>query len=240
MEPMDPSRFEAPVEGGGPRPSPKPSPPGYGEEPHGPLINAPWAAAFIASVIVGGYAVQTHFALQQVADAMGFSPRMLAAGHFERLLTYNFAHGSWAHALMNAAFGLAFGAPLARYFGERVNGALLFFAFYLLSGVLAALLYAAIPGTADNALIGASAAVSGLMGGAARIIAGRGEVGGILSRPVLAMGAAWVVLNLIFALVGGSMIPGSGDAPVAWQAHLTGYVVGVFLLSPFAWIARRI
>jgi membrane associated rhomboid family serine protease len=142
--------------------------------------------------------------------------------------------------MMNASFALAFGAPVARFFGERVTGALMFMAFYLACGVLAALAYAVIPGTAENALIGASAAVSGLMGAAARIIAGRGEVGGILSRPVLGMGAAWVVLNLIFATVGASFIPGAGGAPVAWQAHLTGYVAGVLLMSPFAWLARRV
>ena len=238
---MDPSRFEAPA-GRGPRRSPsEPTPPAYGGgEPHGPLINAPWAAAFVATIIVGGYAVQAQFPLTRVADAMAFAPVMLGHGHWERLVTYNFAHGNWAHALMNAAFALAFGAPLARFFGERVAGALIFFAFYLASGVAAGLLYAAIPGTANNALIGASAAVSGLMGGAARIIAGRGGVGPILSRPVLAMGAAWVVLNLIFATVGAAFIPGAGDAPVAWQAHLTGYAVGVLLLSPFAWVARRV
>ncbi len=239
---MDPSRFEAPA-GRGPRRSPsEPTPPSFGDgEPrHGPLINAPWAAAFIATVIVAGYAMQTQWPLGMVARGMGFAPRMLADGHWERLLTYNFAHGNWAHALMNAAFALAFGAPLARFFGERVAGTLIFLAFYLMCGVAAALLYALIPGTQLNTLIGASAAVSGLMGGAARIIAGRGEVGGIFSRPVLLFGASWLVLNLIFAVVGGAFIPGAGDSDVAWEAHLTGYVAGVLLLSPFAWVSRRI
>lgn len=236
---MDAAFFEAPARKGPRRPPPDPNPE-RSDPSHGPLINAPWAAAFVASIIVGGYAVQAQFPIRYVANAMAFAPKLLWQGHAERLVTYNFAHGNWAHALMNAAFALAFGAPLARYFGERVVGALIFMAFYLACGVAAALAYAVIPGTAENALIGASAAVSGLMGGAARIIAGRGEVGGILSRPVIAMGAAWVILNLIFAAVGASFIPGAGDAPVAWQAHLTGYVAGVLLLTPFAWLARRV
>ena len=34
--------------------------------------------------------------------------------------------------MMNGAFALAFSAPLARLFGPKVEGALLFFAFYVL------------------------------------------------------------------------------------------------------------
>jgi len=111
-------------------------------------------------------------------------------------------------------------------------------AFYV-TIVLAALAYAAIHPGKQMLMVGASGAVSGLMGGAGRIIAGHGGVGSILSRPVLALGAGWLAINLIFALVGGALIPGSGGADVAWEVHLAGFVVGVLLLSPFAWIARR-
>lgn len=237
MEAMDAAYFEAPAPGG-PRPAPSGRPEDF-RPPPPRLINAPWAAAFVASVIVGGYVIQSQFPAEQAAWAFGFSPAFLAEGQVQRLITYIFIHGGWPHALMNAAFALAFGAPLARWFGERLPGALQFFAYYLLSGVLAALAYAAIHPGKQMLMVGASGAVSGLMGGAGRIIAGHGAVGPILSRPVLALGAGWLAINLIFALVGGALIPGSGGADVAWEVHLAGFVAGVLILSPFAWIARR-
>ena len=58
-----------------------------------------------------------------------FSPALLAEGQWVGLVTSLFLHGNWAHALMNAAFALAFGAPVAAYLGARLGGALLFFAF---------------------------------------------------------------------------------------------------------------
>ena len=71
---MDAAFFEAPARKGPRRPPPEPTP-DQSQPSHGPLINAPWAAAFVASIIVGGYAVQAQFPIRLVADATAFSPR---------------------------------------------------------------------------------------------------------------------------------------------------------------------
>lgn len=235
---MDAALFEAPAEGG-PRPPPAGRPHLRDPQGTGPLINAPWAAAAVAVSMIGLYLLQSRFPLEVVARDYGFAPWLLGEGEWQRLITYNLVHGGWAHALMNAAFGLAFGAPVARFFGERFSGVFLFFAFYLACGVLAALGYTAIHPGGQQLMIGASGAVSGLMGAAARVIAGRGDVGPMFSRPVFALGAGWLAINLVLALVGGAMMPGSGGAGVAWEAHLTGFVAGVIAIGPFAWISRR-
>ena len=239
MKRMDLALFEAPADGT-PRRPPQHQPRDLGEPPPQRLINAPWAAAFVASVIVAGYLIQSQFPGESIQLSYGFRSADVYEGRFQTLLTYIFIHGNWAHALMNAAFALAFGAPVARWFGERLPAAMLFFAYYLLSGVMAALAYSAIHPGRQAVIVGASGAVSGLMGGAARVIAGQGDVGPILSRPVFAMGAAWLALNLVLAVVGGALLPGSGGAGVAWEVHLTGFVAGVLLLSPFAWIGRKL
>ena len=239
MRRMDLALFEAPAEGT-PRRPPQRRPREHDDQPPQRLINAPWAAAFVASVIVGGYAIQSQFQPQSVMMSFGFSSADLYEGHVLRLLTYIFLHGNWAHALMNAAFALAFGAPVARWFGERLASAALFFTYYLTCGILAAAAYALIHPGKQVLVVGASGAVSGLMGGAARVIAGQGDVGPILSRPVFAMGASWLILNLLFAVVGGALIPGSGGADVAWEVHLAGFVAGVLILTPFAWLGRRL
>lgn len=238
MGSMEAALFEAPAPGGGAPHLPPGREPELRRAPE-PMFNAPWTVLALTAVIVGGYAIQSRFPLEAVALSYAFAPSMLQEGEWPRLITSLFLHGSWAHALMNAAFGLAFGTPVARYFGERLGGAALFFLFFLTCGVLSSLGFAALHLGEQSALVGASGAVSGLMGGAARLIAGRGQVGPILSRPVLGMGLAWLLVNLLVALIGSGMIPGAGGVAIAWEAHVAGFVAGVLVFDPFAWLARR-
>jgi len=204
-----------------------------------PMFNAPWPALALVAVIVGGYAMQSRFPIEAVAGAYAFSPAALSTGRWWTVVTAMFLHGSWAHALMNAAFALAFATPVARFFGVRPLGVLAFFAFYLACGVLSSLGYAALHFGSPAALVGASGAVSGLMGAASRLIAGQGRIGRIFSSAVIGMGAAWVIVNLLVGVVGSGFVPGSGGAGIAWEAHLAGFLAGVLLISPFAWLARR-
>lgn len=231
---MEAAYFEAPAPGGS-RP-PQPGHPGDRPSPE-PIINAPWPVVALTASIIVLYLVQTRFPF--LADALAFSPNMLLAGHYEGLVTSQFLHGSWAHALMNAAFVLAFGAPVARFFGPRASGAVAFFVFYLLCGVLACLGFAALHWGQQAAMVGASGAASGLMGAAARLIGGRGTVGPLFSQAVTGMGGAWILINVIMAFTGGALVPGAGDAGVAWEAHLAGFFAGVLLLPAFAWLAGR-
>jgi len=240
MSPMTESRFEETP----PQPAPQPwsdgPPPAPERRPaREPVFNAPWQAVAAVVLIVGGYAVQTLFPVDAVLSAYAFAPVNLVPGRWETVITSIFLHGSWAHAMMNGAFALAFSAPLARLFGPKVEGALLFFSFYVLTGVLANLGYAAVHPGGHGLIVGASGAVSGLMGATARLMGGHGRPGPMFSKPVLGMGGGWLAINLIIALVGGAFLPGAGNAGVAWEAHLAGFAVGVLLIGPFARLAPK-
>jgi membrane associated rhomboid family serine protease len=217
----------------------QPGPEGDERPAREPMFNAPWPALALVVLIVGGYAVQSRFPVESFVDAFAFSPANLTRGRWVTLFTALFVHGGWAHALMNAAFALAFATPVARFFGERASGAIFFFAFYLMCGALSNLGYAALHWGSAEPLVGASGALSGLMGATARLIAGRGRLGRVFSSPVLTMGAAWVVVNLLIGIVGSGFVPGTGGASVAWEAHLTGFLAGVLAIGPVAWLARR-
>ena len=234
---MDTARYEAPVEGPPPHP-----PSGHAPDDGGvqPILNAPWPVVVLTTSIVAAYALQTRAPMDAVVERFAFSPALLMHGDWGRLLTSLFVHGSWAHALMNAAFILAFGAPVARFFGPRMKGVALFAVFYLACGALAGLGFAALHWGQAAALVGASGAASGLMGAAARLIGGRGEVGPMFSRAVTGMGAGWIVINIIMAFAGGALIPGAGGAAIGWEAHLAGFAAGVLLMSPFGWLERRL
>jgi membrane associated rhomboid family serine protease len=201
-----------------------------------PIFNAPWPAVLATLVIVVGYGFQTLLPQQAVVQAFAFSAMALGAGRWETLFTAIFLHGSWAHALMNAGFALAFGTPVARYLGASVRGALVFLVFYLVCGGLGNLGFALVD-QSPAYVVGASGAVAGLVGGGARIMGGRdGEPGPLFSPQVISMTIGWVVVNLLLALVG--FAPGLGNAGVAWEAHIFGYAAGLFLIDPAGWLAR--
>ncbi len=55
---------------------------------------------------------------------------------------------------------------------------------------------------------------------------------GVLSDPrVLAFLAVWFGINILFGL--GSLPITGGDQVVAWQAHIGGFLAGLFLFSWF-------
>ncbi len=222
--------FEAPS-GHAPRP-PRSGDSGDGSTPE-PIVNAPWPVVVLTLSIVAAYALQSRISLDLAAQLLAFSPRGLLEGGWARIFTSLFAHGSWAHALMNAAFILAFGAPVARLFGPRPGGVVIFFTFYLACGVAACLGFAALHWGQSASLLGASGAASGLMGAAARIIGGHGQVGPMFSKAVTGMGLGWLLVNLIMAVAGGVLIPGAGGADIGWEAHLAGFASGVLLIGAF-------
>ena len=199
-----------------------------------PIFNAPWPAVVATLVIIGGYFVQTLLPQNWLLANFAFSSAAFEQGRWPLLFTAIFLHGSWAHALMNAGAALAFGTPVARYFGASLRGALIFLVFYLLCGGLASLGYGLVNPGSTTLMIGASGAVAGLVGAAARLI-GRPTPGPFLSPPVISMTLGWIAVNLILALVG--FAPGLGGAGVAWEAHIFGYIAGLLLISAFGRVA---
>jgi membrane associated rhomboid family serine protease len=187
-------------------------------------------------VILAAFAMQSWLGADAVAARLGFSPEGLAHGRVAPLVVSLFLHGSWAHVLVNAAFILAFGAPVARRFGLDAAGGAGFVGFFLLCGVLASLGFALLHPSGAEVLVGASGAASGLMAAASRLITRAPGFASFRSPPVISMGVAWVGINLLLAMLQGlgfnDLAPGARGAPVAWEAHLAGYAAGLVLFVP--------
>ena len=196
-----------------------------------PLFNAPATVLAVVASIVLTYLMQSLSPdPDAVISALGLSPLQVAQGRVWGLLTVMVVHANWAHALLNALGALAFGTPVARWFGR--GQALRFFAFYLVCGVLSSLGYVALHWGRAEVLVGASGAISGLMGATSRLLDRRGALAPFRSRTVLGMAAAWGFINLLMALRWIDV--GSGAAPIAWEAHLAGYAAGLLLIGPFS------
>lgn len=201
-----------------------------------PIFNAPWPAMTVTLVIIASFIIQGRIAERVWAPFVLTPAEVLQLGRWETLLTPLFLHGGWVHTLMNAVAALAFGSPVARLFGLRAGGAFAFLVFYLLCGLLSSIGYVLAHPVSLVPVVGASGAVSGLMGGASRLIDRHGELGPLLTRTTVGMAAAWIIVNLIIGSV--PVMPGV-DASIAWEAHVAGYFAGLLLIGPFARLLQR-
>lgn len=150
---------------------------------------------------------------------------------FSSPFTYTLLHGSVVHLAINMIWLAAFGSPLANRLG--IGRFLLFWA---VTGVAAAGTHYVLHMADPSPLVGASGAISGMMGAAARFgfrasrAAGRSSFDGPLLpastalrlRPVVTFLAVWMAINLVTGLVG----LGAGADRIAWEAHVGGFVVG--------------
>jgi membrane associated rhomboid family serine protease len=161
-------------------------------------------------------------------------------------VTYSLIHASWTHLGMNAIWLLPFGSAVARRFGT-----VRFLVFFAVTAAAGAALHLATHAGEQYPMIGASAAISGTMAAAMRFAFQRGgplgmlrgdddaayrvpaiSLTGVLSDArVLLFLAVWFGINILF---GVSSLPiTGGDQPVAWQAHIGGFLAGLLLFSWF-------
>lgn len=164
------------------------------------------------------------------------------------LLTYGFLHGNWPHVILNSMWLLVFGSAVARRFGAGR-----FVALMAAATVAGALAHYAMHPFDLTPIVGASAAVSGAMGAAVRFVFQPGAPLG----PALAFGRAadsyvrpapplrivlsdsrvlgfvgvWFVLNFAFGV--NAVALGMSDAPIAWEAHVGGFLAGLLLFGLF-------
>ena len=145
-----------------------------------------------------------------------------------------FMHGSWLHLLGNMWFLYLFGNNI-----EDSMGHLRFLVFYLLSGAAAALLQVMLDPTAAIPMVGASGAISGVMGGYL-VLYPRVRVYTLIPLGFFLTSAklpAWTMLLswLAIQVVGGfATIPGAKGGGVAFWAHIGGFVAGAVLVKFFA------
>jgi membrane associated rhomboid family serine protease len=156
--------------------------------------------------------------------------------------TSMFLHGSWGHLLGNALFLWVFGDNV-----EDVMGHARFLAFYLVCGLAAALAHVMIQPASPIPTVGASGAISGVMGGYL-LLYPRARVRMYFPPIFVFHFPAWLVLLWWFALqlLAGlpqlSMLHADPAGGVAVWAHVGGFVAGLFLVRAFVHpdrLARR-
>jgi membrane associated rhomboid family serine protease len=151
------------------------------------------------------------------------------------VLTSMFLHGSWMHLLGNMWFLWIFGDNV-----EDSMGHARFIVFYLAGGVAAALLQVVFNPDSGIPMVGASGAISGVMGAylvlyprvRVFVLVPIGIIPISIALPAWTMLLYWAGLQFVSGLIG--MIGAQDKGGVAFWAHIGGFVTGVVLVKLFA------
>ena len=149
-------------------------------------------------------------------------------------VTSMFLHGGWAHLLGNALFLWVFGNNV-----EDSMGRFRFLVFYLLCGIIAAVVQVAIDPNSPIPMVGASGAISGVLG-AYLILYPRVRVRvlfiwiilvQVISLPAYLLVLWWIAFQVIAGLP--QLTSDDVNGGVAFWAHIGGFAAGVALVKLF-------
>jgi membrane associated rhomboid family serine protease len=148
------------------------------------------------------------------------------------LLTSMFMHGGFAHILGNMLFLFIFGDNIEDRLGHKR-----YILFYLAIGILASLAHvfttAAMDGNMRVPSLGASGAISGVLG-AYLLLFPKKRVTVLLLRIIMPVPALVAIgIWFLFQLLNGMGALGSQTGGVAYAAHIGGFIAGLILIKVF-------
>jgi membrane associated rhomboid family serine protease len=189
------------------------------------VCNLGLIAGELTGMVPPGTAIELGEGLECVTDP---GPQL------SHLVTSMFLHGGWMHLLGNMWFLYLFGNNI-----EDSMGRGRFLVFYLTCGLVAALLQVFLSPASAVPMVGASGAISGVMGGYL-LLYPRVRVFTLvpigfffmnMALPAWTMLLYWFVLQL---LGGVTIVAGARGGGVAFWAHVGGFVAGLVLVKMFA------
>jgi membrane associated rhomboid family serine protease len=222
-----------------------------------PIFNVPAAVVVVLALLV-----VVHVALAQVTDVddehliwvlafvparyVGFADQIPGGplASWTSFVTHQLVHGDITHLAINCAWLLVFGSPVAR----RIGGGR-FFIFALVCGIAGALFFMLVRWGEAVPMVGASGAISGLMGAGFRLLLPAIDNGEFhemresprsvrlatlaecfRSRRLMLAVVAFVIVNFVIAFAAPVVTDAAG---IAWEAHLGGFAAGLLLLGAF-------
>ena len=158
-------------------------------------------------------------------------PELTAVPAWSTVFTSMFMHGGWLHLGFNMLFLWIFGDNV-----EDCMGHARYLIFYLVCGVAAALAQAFVSPGSTIPMVGASGAISGVLGAylllhpraTVRTVIFLGIFVTMMHLPALIVLGLWFLMQLVSATFSNS-----GEAGVAFWAHVGGFVAGMALVPLF-------
>ena len=152
---------------------------------------------------------------------------------YGNLFSYQYLHGGLLHIFGNMLFLWVFGDNVEDRFGK-----VRYFLFYTFCGIVAALIQSIVSPDSTIPLIGASGAISGVLGAYA-VLFPRAQIVtlififffvDVIVLPALLWIGIWFLIQFVSALISINHLSMGG---VAWFAHIGGFLTGVLLTRLF-------
>ena len=176
---------------------------------------------------------------RRAVDALGAIPAVLLTDarlpvdlqwlpRYASMFTYMFLHGGWLHLLGNMLYLWIYGDNV-----EDAMGHARYLLFYCLCGVTAIGVQAVSDPHSAFPIIGASGAISGILG-AYLLLFPRAKVLTLVLLPffftTLRLPAMWLLLLWFAVQLVSDLAMHGGDTSVAFRAHIGGFVAGMLLV----------
>lgn len=182
------------------------------------------AGSYYRGVFVAKYGVTPY----EITRAVDINPKS-AVSPYLTLVTSLFLHGSLFHLISNMWFLWIFGNNI-----EDVVGHLKFVLFYVLGGIAASLLQILLTASSKAPIIGASGAVSAILGAyilkfpraRIRTLAFIFVFVTVLNVPAVTFIGLWFIFQLFSSLTAAA-------SNVAWYAHIGGFLFGLLTIKLF-------
>ena len=150
------------------------------------------------------------------------------------LVSSMFLHGGWLHLIGNMLYLWIFGKSV-----EDSMGYGRFLVFYVLCGIVAVLSHILTDPHSSIPMIGASGAISGVLGAyfvlyplsnILTVVLLLGSLIRILKVPAMFFLGPWIIMQILYGVE--SIHTGAGRG-IAWFAHIGGFIAGVLLIRFF-------
>ncbi|WP_354186918.1 rhomboid family intramembrane serine protease [Bartonella japonica] len=220
------------------------------EQSKRPLLNVPLIIVVLIVFCSCIYFIPHHLFPYKLYIAslefFSFIPRVFKTEPLKfchTIISYSFMHGSLKHLTINMAWLLVFGSLLAKHLGG-----LRFLIFWILTAIISVLTYFVFHQESMVSLVGASGAVSGMMGAVVRYgfalrslgtsVQNKKFLGSLLplkkalcSREILIYISIWLSIDFIIGI--SSVFLEEDSVSIAWEAHIGGFISGFLLISFF-------
>ena len=209
-----------------------------------PFINyaliASCVLVFLWQVSLGARMEAAIYAYGLIPDVLlgdaRLPPELAVVPAWMTVFTSMFMHGGWMHLIGNMLYLWIFADNVEDRFGHGR-----FVIFYLLCGIAAALAQALPDPQSQIPMVGASGAISGVLGAYllmfprahVLVLLPLGPLSQLVRLPALLVLGLWFAMQLLSEMFAP---PGAG---VAFRAHIGGFVAGLLLLPIFRRSGRR-
>ncbi len=165
-------------------------------------------------------------------DAWAVGWPALREGQFQTIFLHMFAHAGLVHLVLNASALWWLGPQVIARFGRFPNNVGRFVAFYLLSGLVAAVTFLLLRAYGNLPMVGASGAICGLLGLMWRVCPDDDRLLPPWTRRTRLLAVSFAIAHIpLLMYFGMSLVEGSPQIRIAWEAHLGGLLFG-FLVGP--------